>query len=544
MKTRNQMQRLLAILFALALLFCAGAGLSAFAADPTGSITVKNNPSKTHVYIDGCTYSAYRVFDLSQGEDHTTYAYTLNADFQSLFGSKAFTDAFPQSTLTNASKTSEIYAFVSKLTAAETETFAKAVYAFATEKNVTATATATAVSGPVETATFDNLPLGYYLIFGGGKALSNDDPVVGACLLDTTTWNENDGKYAIDIEVKLGVPTVDKEIVKGNDTQKADSVSIGDTVNFRVTSNVPNLTGYTSYKFVMTDTMSAGLTFDDTSMVVKIGANTIDPAAYTLTADTDTNGVTTIKVEFNNFYNLVKTGGYDPNKSITFEYSAMLNEQAVIGESGNSNKAKITYSNDPNTNSTGDSIEDEVKVYSFELDIFKYTKDGEDRKALENATFTLNKQDETTLIAFVEENGVYRVAKAGESNTVTEIKSNAAGNIVVKGLGEGTYELVETAAPAGYNKLEAPIEVKLEPEYNGAIRKDLEGLKEPAEGASYTLLPNKLGVKTEVENSTGSELPSTGGMGTTILYVVGGLLIVAAVTALVVKRLAGRRGQE
>lgn len=546
MKIRNHTQRLLAIFLALALLFCAGAGLSAFAATPTGSITVKNDPAKTHVSIAGENYNAYRIFDLSQNADHTAYAYTLNSAFAELFESAAFTAAFPSSGLTNDSATSEIYRFVSTLTAAGTETFAKAVHAFTIAETVTATATATAAAvtgGSAETAVFANLPLGYYLVFGTGKSVENSEEVVGACILDTTTWDETQGRYALEINVKLGVPSVEKTIIKGQSSLKADAVSIGDVLTFRVASSVPVLTGYTSYTFQMTDTMSRGLTFAADTMTVKIGEDTIAAAKYDLAQTTSADGVTTITVTFKDFYGLVTAAHYAANTPITFTYQATLNERAVIGAAGNPNKAQITYSNDPHTDSTGDSIEDEVKVYSFELDIHKFAMSANERIPLSGAQFNLKKQGARDLISFVLVDGIYRVTAPNTTGSTTTIISDASGNIVVKGLGAGTYELIETVAPDGYNKLEAPIILKIEPEYDATNPKELSRLLESETDAAYGLLADYQGIETDVENATGSELPATGGMGTTILYVIGGLLIVTAVTALVVKRLAGRRGQ-
>lgn len=539
-------KRIISVLIAVMMLtvsFCVGV----MADDATGTITLRNDKSKTHVSIAGKEYTAYKLYDLKQNEDHSTYAYTLNEAFSGFFASDEFAAAFPSATV-EETKASSIYDFTKGLsTAADIEKFANAVYAYIQANTVsgaiTKTAAATADTN-IETAVFDELALGYYIIYGTGISVDASKEVVAACVLDTTTF-ENDA-YAVTIDVKVGVPTVDKNIVqnKGETGEKevdADTVSIGDTIDFRVTSEVPDLTGYTAYTFKMTDTMSKGLTYNN-DMAVKIDGNVVVSENYVVeTERNEDTGITTITVTFKDFYTFIKDSGYAQGKAVTFDYSAKLNADAVIGTAGNDNTAKITYSNDPQNKTTNDTTNSIVKVYTLKFDIYKYTNVGTANTPLEGAEFTLTKKGQTERIKFVKTgDGKYRIATAEDTETVTTIISAATGYINIEGLGKGDYVLTETKAPEGYNLLEASIDVTIAPEYDTTDTTKLNQLSAPASGAAYANLADNSGIEAQVENTTGTELPSTGGMGTTILYIIGGLLIAVALIGFTVKKVADR----
>lgn len=652
-----------AILAAATLTMCMS--FTAFAAaEPTkktGTITVENTPSKTNISIIGRKYNAYRVFDLVMNDDNTAYAYTLNSAFESttdsdgnvtkngLFTSDDFKKAFADAEV-NENKTSTMYKFVSELNAADLQKFANLVYDYATAEGSDVTeytsAEATKVSAEgadtVEQAVFSNLDLGYYLVYGKGTPLDNAEAeVVTACALDTTTWDADKSAYDVTINVKVSVPTVDKKIIKdkgaaGEKETSADSANIGDKVDFKVSSIVPDLTGYNKYTFKMTDTMSKGLTYNN-DMVVKInGIEMKSGTDYTVTGPTEVKDVEdnvtgyTIVVEFSNFYNLItnkysytdgdvsKEAAFEKGMSIIYEYSATLNKDAVLAGSANENKAKIIYSNNPHEDTTNDTNEVDVNVYTFELDVFKFTQqktaesqtaeadaqetasqtqtqsaqpaetsssvqssdepeisttasstetqgepsettsaevspsetvttslekteEADDRIPLSGAEFEIRKNGSADKLKFIKiSDGVYRTALSDEEGAGTSVISDNNGKIKVQGLGAGEYALKEIKAPDGYNLLEEEVVVKIVPTYTGNTL-NANGLTIP-EGAKYTALAENAGISVDVLNLTGNELPSTGGMGTKLIYIIGGLLIVISVVCITVRKMAKRKG--
>ncbi|MGN0762150.1 MAG: SpaH/EbpB family LPXTG-anchored major pilin, partial [Aristaeellaceae bacterium] len=284
---------------------------------------------------------------------------------------------------------------------------------------------------------------------------------------------------------------------------------IGQTVNFK--STITAQAGAENYVFH--DTMSAGLTFDGT-VTITLGETTVEAANYELVTTGLTDGCT-FEVRFTQaFCDTLKA-----NDQIVISYSATLNENAVIAGEGNPNTSKVSYGDSNNIKYTPDS---QTKTYTWDVDVFKYTKNGETETALAGATFTLSKiADGSNPIALVSEgNNVYRVAKTGETGTVTEITTDTTGKFTIKGLDSDTYYLTETAAPAGYNKLAGPVTIVINNE-------------------GKTLVDNTVVEEVKVLNQTGTELPSTGGIGTTVFYVVGGLLVVGAFILLVSKRRVG-----
>ena len=665
-------KRILSVLFAvLTLGMCFN--LSAFAdefspdSQPKGEIIIKNNPEKTNVSINGKTYLGYRLLDLHQEQsaDSTRegFAYTLNSLSKAYFTSSVFTDKYG-ATAVNVEKPSTVYDFISALTTAQSiEAFANNIYDFITTSGFDATGFKVEATAANEEAKFEDLYLGYYVMFGESSAHDGDteipaDTVLTAVMLDTTTYDKESGKYTLTIEPKVGAPTIDKSILTadkdGNEALvKGDDANIGDVVNFRVTSCVPDVRGYTAYDFWMSDTMSKGLTLVDmdsekpynavdklneafkVTFVKADGTKTvIDPLNYDVVAFDGADGAKVYKLYFKDFYNLVgiDNATYPVNTTILFDYSARLNSDAKIAPTANPNEAVINYSNNPhddqngkrtpgtpekpNTPPPGETVKPKVYVYTFEYDVNKFDTDDETKK-LANAEFQLYKgtyddvkinpekddkgynkvtvvgAEEYDAVQFIlQDDGVYRVATQEEidanvvidtetgkqkyvdgyavyvdgSKMTNRVKSDADGKINMIGLDGGMYKvktdadgnvtvedtreaskytLVEVQAPDGYNLLEKPINVKIGAEYETAGL--LKELATKATGEAYDLIAdadNKVtlaGIKTDVGNSTGTELPSTGGMGTTIIYLVGGFIILAAIIAIMVRTVAKKR---
>ena len=263
---------------------------------------------------------------------------------------------------------------------------------------------------------------------------------------------------------------------------------------------VPNMTGYNQYYYIFKDTMTEGLTVSKSTLnlVVKIGGTVVNTSEYTLTVD-ETNR--TFTVTFNNFYT---NHAKDANESLTFTYSAVVNEKAINDTNTSTNKAEVSYGNDPDHLTTG--APSEVKVLTHTL---KINKVDEQNKPLSGADFALYRNNvDSVKLKFVDEgNGTYRIATTDDETTTDTLVSPEGGVITVKGLSEGHYVIEETKAPDGYAKLKNTINKTISVDEND---------------------PQTVTVEEKVTNKTESWLPETGGMGTVIFTVVGvvGVLVI------------------
>lgn len=381
----------------------------------------------------------------------------------------------------------------------------------------------------------------------------------------------------VTVAAKSDNPTVDKVIVEENTETKYNNAAVGDTVNFKVTSRVPNMDGYNKYYFIVTDKLSNGLSLNKDSFVIKIGNTTLESDYYDVEYSEDGQ---TFKIIFKNFiqYN---TNEYI-NSTITITYSAVVDTDAVIGVVGNPNTVDLTYSNNPNVDYEGDSnntdkpksdepvgVTPESQTRTYVTEIILTKVDGTDAtKTLSGAEFTikgtaLNKVEVTTENFTVDTNGIYYLLKNGtytktaptdetaslyastttkytrtiSTEWVTVSKDVTAkavtgddGKLIFSGLAEGTYTITEIKAPDGYNLLTAPITVIIEwaaPE-NGTDCKWIETTDAADVNAGIITMT--------VANFSGATLPSTGGMGTTVFYLVGGVLVVGAAILLISKK--------
>lgn len=388
-----------------------------------------------------------------------------------------------------------------------------------------ATAAKTQVSSD-ESTVISGLDAGYYLI------------------KDTVAVEGNDAatKFIIKIvknttaEPKTGVPTVEKKLQDDDDGvadqwQDVADYDIGDKVPFKLTGTMPtNIADYKTYKYTFKDTLSAGLTFNN-DVVVTVDGTTIDSSKYSV----DANG-TSIDIAFTD----VKALGVDitADTKIVVTYSATLNEDAIIGLDGNPNEVYLEFSNNPNKGGegeTGETPKDQVVVFTYELDTTKV--DGADTtKKLEGAEFKL--QNAAGKWVTVDANGKVTGWVADKEAGSTLI-SGPDGLFKVIGLDEGTYSLYETKAPAGYNCPVNPFTLVIKAD-------DLHDVEYLGDNASACLTAIKLDgkagdttsgvVNAEVQNNQGSTLPETGGIGTTIFYVGGAIVVVGALVLLIVKR--------
>ena len=324
------------------------------------------------------------------------------------------------------------------------------------------------------------------------------------CILNT---NGDD----LTIDEKNVAPTIDKKI--DGDKIKNDA-AINDIVNYTVTINAKK--GATGY--VLTDTMTKGLTFNRDSLTVKVGATTLaENTHYTVAVDAAaTDGSTKFTVTFKDTY----LNTIDGDTEIVVSYTATVNKDAEIGTTGNTNTAQLKYGN----KSTVDS---KTTTYSYKFDL---VKTDNSKKLLTGAKFKLyDSQTGTTPVKLIKDaaTGNYRVAETSETGFIEEIEINSYNAVTISGLNKKTYYLEETQAPEGYNKLTERQPVELGKE-GFVVDATITG--SGSKGAEWS----SGGV--QVINNTGATLPSTGGMGTTLFYVIGGGLMVAAVVLLVTKK--------
>ena len=476
---------LLALVMALALT------ATAFAEGETGSITINDA-------VVGQTYTIYQILDLeSYNASANAYAYKATTAWNTFINRDDIKGTYVEV---------DAQGYVTWKGDADAAAFAKLAQKYAKDNSITNQGSVTATS---TTVSFTGLDLGYYLV----------DTTLGTlCSLDTTNPN-------VVMEEKNEVPTNVKTVEEdstGKYGQKNDA-DIGQTVIFK--STITAQPGAENYVFH--DTMSAGLTLNKASIKVNGVAvtdgqgNDVAGDNYTVSYPSgDGSDGCTFEIAFAQSYLDTITAA----TTITITYSATLNENAVIAGAGNPNTSKLSYGDkgDASHTPSGTTPPSETVTYTWDVDVFKYTKDGETEKALADAKFTLSKNaDGSNPIALVSKgNNVYRVAKTGETDTVTEITTDATGKFTIKGLDADTYYLTETAAPAGYNKLAGPVTIVIGE--NGVVN----GTTEAPQGVD----------EVKVLNQSGAELPSTGGIGTTIFYVLGGVLVVGAAVLLVTKK--------
>ena len=546
---KKLVSRFMAVLMAMAMIL--SMSMAAFAADaPKGNLTVNNT-------VAGKTLDLYQIFTATKNGDNV--AYTLNSAYEGFFQSK-ITDA---STLTGEALSEKAYDYVKTQVGTDGSNgaaFAKDMLGWILDSKNNITATKTVVTTAPSTQISD-LAYGYYLVYPKGATDTSTAP--GKQTYTSAASLVNITAETATINMKSNYPTVDKKIIQaqsgsgitvgaivngsweGNhqleledendpedtiaprgaaDGKKAEDFGIGDTITYQLTSKVPDMTGYNSYTFKFSDTLSKGLDLKEV-LSVKVGNTTLTAKStgantYALAYDEDTR---TLTVTLNDFYNSYKN---HTGETITVVYTATLNKDAVIGMNPNTNKAVVEYSNDPKSEGTGTSEPSIVDVHTFNFTIFKYYLKDAAKTGLANAEFELYKANgevagDKVNIKKVTDGGEYRVATpeeaAVEGFKSDIIVSGTNGKVLVKGLDAGTYYLRETKAPEGYNKLLSDIKIEIKPAYDETTGKltsysvdyTYNGTK--TTGTAITSKDNSPEVA--VENKTGAQLPSTGSKG-------------------------------
>ena len=503
---KKLVSRFMAVLMAMTMIL--SMSMTAFAAEASkGTLTVNNT-------VAGKTLDLYQIFTATKSENNV--AYTLNSAYEGFFKTKVENG----SSLSGEALSEAAYNYVKTQVGTDGSNgaaFAKDIMGWILGNTATVEATHTTATTTDTTTVINNLDYGYYVVYPLGAtdtstAPGNEAVKSVASLVSVTGADAT-------VNMKSNYPTVDKKIIPaqsgsgitvgaivdgswdGNhqlelddendpedtiaphgaaDEKKAGDFAIGDTITYQLTSKVPDMTGYNSYTFKFSDTLSKGLDLKEV-LSVKVGDTTLKAGktgtnTYALTYDKTSRILT---VTLNDFYNSYKNR---PGETITVVYTATLNKDAVIGMNPNTNKAVVEYSNNPKSDGTGKSEPSIVDVHTFDFTIYKYylkdQNNKEDKTALAKAEFELYKgntegtaADEQAKVNIVDEgNGVYRQATADEAKaadfTSAKIVSDADGKVLVKGLEAGTYYLRETKAPEGYNKLLSDIKVVIEANYD------------------------------------------------------------------------------
>lgn len=488
-------KKILALLLALTMVFAMAVTVGADeAAIKPGSITINNA-------VVGQVYKAYRILELESYEATSgAYSYKANSSWSSFIASEAIQNVYLKT---------DTQGYVTWVGNADVAAFAKLAQAYAADSSnsVTENASTTADS---TTVTFSNLDLGYYLV---------DTSLGSLCALDTTNPNAT-------MEEKNEAPTIEKKVQEDSNNTWGDQndADIGQTVNFKTTVHAKK----GAQNYVVHDQMSTGLSLKAESIKVQVNSSDVATSNYTVTT-TDLNDGCTFEIKFGQSYLDTITS----DTEIVITYSAELNAGAVVEGTGNTNKTKLDYGDISSTEWA------ETHTYTWKFGVFKYTNgEGEAEMPLAGAKFKLYKKVDgtekyVTATEIEDDNSKatgYKVTGwADTAEGGTEFVSPEDGKFAIIGLDADTYYLKETDAPAGYNKLSSDVTVVIDKTFSGD--NNMTGTTKVSKDT--TAVSNG---EVKVLNQTGTELPSTGGIGTTIFYVLGSALVLAAVVLLVTKK--------
>ena len=575
----KKMRRIASVLLALTMVF--GLTATAFAAE------ANTDAGRVQATVTNETKHSYAAYQIFKGTQEAGNAALGDVDWGSgVNGPDLLTALQGDNRLNVGEGGSNIFAgyteaaqVAAALEKYKADPVVAAVFANLADKNRTGTAEAQIAAG----ATYVPIPVGYYLLVDTTNLGEGANDALNPALLQVT----NNGD--ITIKEKYEVPTVDKSVT-GTDgiTGEATDCNIGDSVTFTLTGTLPGdgegqydgkwLDDYDSYKYIFHDTLSDGLQYNGDVKVYLAAKGTdgepdlagkteIAESGYTVAAGDAAAEGDTLTVTF---ADLKGVGGVTADSIIIVEYSATLTEAAAIGKPGNTNTVKLEYSNNPNTDSSGDpsdgtgeTPEDTVYVFTYELDGTKV--DGQTpNKTLKDAQFVLYRGKDgadPTYADGIPTNVEYALVAGGKLTGWTDDRGTAIGTeevkgpgivasgenglFVISGLDAGTYYLEEVKAPAGYNLLKDPVKLTIDAEISGG---DAETKQPPTIGKLDLITEGKDGsittpgdkdngtVSLEVQNNMGALLPSTGGMGTTLFYIAGAALVLAAGVLFMMKR--------
>lgn len=392
------------------------------------------------------------------------------------------------------------------------------------EDNLTLTTPVNTVTSAKDSTPIDGLVAGYYLVKDQDGTQENTSDAYTTFIVQVVG--------DVEVKVKSDVPTVVKKVQDINDSTGANSglqdsadADINDDVQYQITGTMPdNIADYTSYKYIFTDTMSKGLTYTANNATIKIGDKVVT-SSFTETVTPNNDGSTTVTWACDNLKG-IEGVTLDENTEVVVTYSAMLNENAVIGSDGNPNTVNLTYSRNPNKGGEGDTgktPDDKNIVFTYKVVVNKVDQDK--KTPLKGAGFTLQK----------------KVKKMEGTTEYKDVKTFNAGDdttFTFTGLDDGDYKLIESTTPAGYNtinSIEFTISAKHDSEKDEPTLISLSGEATSGE-ATFTPKESDGSLTTNVVNEKGSVLPSTGGRGTTMIYIIGAALVITAGVVLVMRK--------
>lgn len=499
----KNLKRIFCALLTLVLSFCA---VSAVSAAGTGKITVNDATV-------GKKYEIYKIFDLTLGGNNTKFAYTIDSDWIEFFngnGAKYIVAENNQEKTLNSITVNGAKKYIN-ITDSNVIDFTQEALDYAATLTKIVDEEEVSFNDGEQTATtstvaFNNLDLGYYLVYPEG-ATDIKEGYGSICSL-TTTLPE------VEVTVKAEYPTIDK-------TVDDYSVEVGQIVNFTITGKVPDTTGFETYTYEISDTMSAGLLFNTNIANIKVYFGEDNEETEEDEREEITTG--TLNIANNGFVLTFDMTDYQEYKdqTITVEYQAKVTKDA-IDSTTTKNSATLKYSNDPK-NDESFTTNPPVEKYLYSADILVIKVDGADESIkLAGAKFALKNSNGKYYKANIIGEVLDNIEWVTNIEEATEYTTDANGNVTFAGLEDGTYYLVETEAPEGYNLLVNPITVNVS-----------------NTGSQINAVPTIEQVESTVENNSGTQLPTTGGMGTTLFIIIGSLLaIISAVIFVTNKRIA------
>jgi len=564
----KNMKKILALVLALMLVL----GMTAALASDY-KITVSN--SNNRITMDGKQYEAVKLFDLTLGNPTTTdgtttygaYSYSIDSEgdgawaWDTIKGTAdangVYTNSTYDLTFTPSANDPTVYAVTAGpgFTAAKANVLGEALRSVSRTGAWTKTGTASGNS-----LTIDVEKAGYYLVYGVVDAVNGKDTdkeVVSAVILDSTN-------KSVTVAPKADAPTLDKKITGEHKLDQAGleaTAKVGEQVEFTITCVRPDFTGYTDYYYAINDTMTNGLDFtsgDTLTLTINnvtqsatetpaSGDNDAVPADYSITWSNSNRTFVLVIPQ-------TTLAKYDVGAEIKVVYTATLNSSA-LNTDWERNTAYLEYSSNPSNSSDKNKTPDkDVYVVDINIDVDKIAN-GDSTKHLAGAKFKLYREvtaDSTTTTQYYKWDATNdKVTWVTDATQADEFVTDANGNLTTKirGLDKGTYKLIETEPPQGYNALSAPIEIVISAAdgtgndagkkvnytatVDGQSATVTNGVVDLTEATQQNKQPE---VSARINNNSGNELPSTGGIGTTLFYIGGSILVLAAVILLITKR--------